>query len=136
MWNKQDYNLFFKADEMDRINIIYDYMFEPRPQSNKQGLALFSDKVYKKTDSLILFIDYETILVFGKKRMNPLKIKMYKKYLSNFIMNGFIIQSKKLNENDQKYFNSLKDKQLKKQFNLIKKYKVIYGNSLNLISLN
>lgn len=133
MWNKQDYNLYFKTDEMDRINIIYDYFFYNNTEQN-------NDESYQNirydSDILFLYKDISTILVFGNKQSKKEKIELYKDYMIGFILNGFVIETSKITNKDLNYFQRLEDEKLKQNFNLIKKYTIIHGNSINIIGYN
>lgn len=133
MWNKQDYNLYFKTDEMDRINIIYDYFFYNNTEQN-------NDESYQNirydSDILFLYKDISTILVFGNKQSKKEKIELYKDYMIGFILNGFVIETSKITNKDLNYFQRLENEKLKQNFNLIKKYTIIHGNSINIIGYN
>lgn len=145
MWTKKEYELYFKTDLMDRINIVYDYFFADEEENNpKNNENIKEEKItenlsidYNKTSILILYKDIETILIFGNKKSKQDDINQYnKEYMKNFIMNGFIIETAKISDDDIKFFQNIKDEKLKSYFNLFKKYKIIHGNSLNIISFN
>lgn len=142
MWTKKDHDLYFKTDEMDKINIIYDYFFlddndnNDNDNNNSKQNNEINDNIRYDSDVLFLYKDVSTILVFANKKSEKEKIQFHKDYIMRFILSGFVIESSTITNKDLNFFKQIQDNKLKQNYNLIKKYSIIHGNSINIIGYN
>lgn len=136
-WNEIDYINFTKTDDLDKINIIYDYFFDVQDDDEFEDISEIEDlfqnntnsDTYEKLDFLIIFQGMRILLYKNITDNVTQKNAPLKDYLLMLIMSGFVIQKSKITKEDVPYIYN-------KKFKLDMVYETLASNSMNIINLN